>query len=88
MVLPSGSSFQLFVGGEEALGRAAAVRTHTLTSKHTHSLVIARDTSTHSSLSHSYNYFTLSALFHCTFEKDLESFFHSSCFGILLLRTQ
>ena len=44
VVLPSGSSFQLFVGGQEALGRAAAVCTHTHKQTHTHSSVIANDT--------------------------------------------
>lgn len=41
---PSGFRFQLFVGGEEALGEAAAV--FVITHIHTHSRVIARDTVT------------------------------------------
>ena len=36
MVHPGGFRFQLFVGREEAPGRAAAVRAHTSTQTHTH----------------------------------------------------
>lgn len=44
MVFPCGSSFQLFVGGEEALGRAAAVCSPPRANTHMHSTAIKKDT--------------------------------------------